>query len=171
MRGLFRRIKLIKWCCMKYLLPAALVLVSLGIAGYFVYMATNRTITQLEGTLLQFFILAAGLAGSFWFGRQSAMRAAREIIRPHARSAFRRLVSLYSSLARVAETVESAELSESVVDYRIALARVDATVKGQIEMADDALEDWRDIALEDVDELWQRHLLSENQENEGQENE
>ena len=145
-------------------------LLSLGVAGYSVYVSTNRSLTPLEGALLQFFILSVGLSGSFWFGRQSAMKVAREIIRPHARAAFRRLVSLYSSLSRVSEIIKSAELSESVEDYRIALARVDATVKGQIEMADDALEDWRDIALEDVDELWQRHLLSESQENGGQEN-
>ena len=155
---------------MRYFLPAALMLISLAVAGYSVYVTTNRSLTPLEGALLQLFILSVGLAGSFWFGRQSAMRAAREIIRPHARAAFRRLVSLYNSLSRVAEAIKSAEQSESVDDYRIALTRIDATVKGQLEMADDALEDWRDIAPEDVDELWKRRLPSENRENEGQEN-
>ena len=138
---------------MKYIVPIGLVLVSLAVAGYFVYMATNRTLTQLEGTLLQLFTLLAGLAGSFWFGRQSASKAAQEIIRPHARAAFRRLVSLYASLARMSATIHSAQRLESVEDYQIILARVDASVEEQLLMADDALEDWRDIVPEDVKEL------------------
>ena len=163
-------LSLVKCWRMRYFLPSVLVLISLAVAGYSVFVATTRSLTPLEGALLQLFILSVGLAGSFWFGRQSAMRAAQEVIRPHARAAFRRLVSLYNSLSRVAEAIKSVERSESVDDYRIALTRIDATVEGQLEMADDALEDWRDIAPEDVDELWRRHIPSESRKDEGQEN-
>ena len=144
---------LLEWSSMKYVLPLGLVLVSLVVTGYFVYMATSRTLTQLEGTLLQIFALLAGLTGSFWFGRQSAREAARDIIRPHARSAFRRLVSLYIIFSGVSKAIDTARDRDSIEEYRAAMAWIDGSLTAQMLMADDALEDWRDIAPEEVKEL------------------
>ena len=135
---------------MKYVVPAGLVLVSLLVTGYFVYMATNRTLTQLEGTLLQIFALLAGIAGSFWFGRQSATRAAMEVVRPHARSAFRRVTSLYSGLARAAAIIEESRDFDSVEKYHVAFARLEELVSSQLATVDDALEDWRDLVPTEV---------------------
>lgn len=89
------------------LAPYFLILIYLGVAGLFSYTATKRTLPPLESVILQLFAVLTGLGGSFIFGRQSAREAAREIIKPHARSAFRRLLSLYHSLSRVAVTIES----------------------------------------------------------------
>ena len=136
--------------------PVLLVLASIGVSGLFAYVATTRTLTNLESVLLQAFALVTGLIGSFIFGRQSAREAARAIIKPHARSAFRRLLSLYQSLSRVAIAIESSQNSKAPEDHQVILAKLEAIVVEQLATADDALEDWRDIVPEDVEELRQR---------------
>ena len=136
--------------------PFLLILISLAVAGLFSHAATTRTLTGLESVILQFFSLMAGLVGSFFFGRQSAREAARELIKPHARSAFRRLLSLYQSLSRVATTIESSQNFESPVENQVTLAKLEAIVVEQLASADDAIEDWKDIVPEDVKDLDQR---------------
>lgn len=118
-----------------------------------VYTAAIRTLTSLENVLLQVISLSAGLAGSFIFGRRSAREAAREIIKPHARSAFRRVLSLYRSLARASATIKLSQAPESEEALQVTLARLDTIVTEQLAAADDALEDWRDIVPDDVKEL------------------
>ena len=134
----------------------ALLITSVVVASLFVYTATSRILTPLESVILQLFTLLAGLGGSFIFGRQSAREAAREIIKPHAKSAFRRLLSLYQSLSRVATTIESSQNFESPVENQVTLAKLEAIVVEQLASADDAIEDWKDIVPEDVKELDQR---------------
>lgn len=134
--------------------PHLLILISLGVGGFFAYVATTRISTGLESFLWQAFTLVASVVGAFLFGRQSASEAAREIIKPHARSAFRRLLSLYRSLSRVADHIESSH--ESHEACQVTLAKLEAIVVEQLTTADDALEDWRDIVPEDVEELRQR---------------
>ena len=136
--------------------PALLLLFSIGISIILAYTATQRTLSGLESTLWQIFVFAGGLAGSFIFGRQSARETAREMIKPHARSAFRRLLSLYQSLSRAATTIESAQISDSHENDQVALARLEEIISEQLSTADDALEDWRDIVPEDVEELKQK---------------
>jgi hypothetical protein len=120
------------------------------------YTMTKRTLTGLESVLWQIFVFAAGLSGSFIFGRESAQRTAREMFKPHARSAFRRLISLYQSLQRVATTIESSQKSCCEEDYHVTLGKLEAIVTEQLTTADDALEDWRDIVPEDVNEIHQK---------------
>jgi hypothetical protein len=141
---------------LNWVLAALLVFVALGISAFVVYITTQRTLSSVEGILWQVFVLTAGLSGSFTFGRQSAEKTAREIIKPHARSAFRRLVSLYESLSRASSEIRSLNDSASPEDYRVTFAKLDAIVIEQLTAADDALEDWRDIVPEDVEELKQK---------------
>lgn len=133
--------------------PALLLLMSFVVSAFAVYIATQRTLTNLEGALLQGFALVAGLVSSFIFGRQSATDAAREIIKPHARSAFRRLMSLYESLSRVGAEIENSKAQNGVVTCEIVLAKLEAIVIEQLATADHALEDWSDIVPVDVAEL------------------
>lgn len=126
------------------------ILTSVGMAILFAYIAATRVSTKLESGLLQAFILFTSLTGSFIFSRQSASDAAKALIRPHARSAFRRLLSLYRSLQRVSRAIESCT---SPAEYPITLATLKAIVGEQLATADDALEDWVDIVPEDVQEL------------------
>ena len=58
-----------------------------------IYISSARSLTSLENTLLQFFALLFGLVGSYFIGKNSAKDAAYEIIKPHAKSVFRRLIS------------------------------------------------------------------------------
>lgn len=138
-----------------YQLILSIFLLVMSIAGavYFVYTATTRRLTQVEGVYLQALPWITGVLASLVFGRMSARTAVREVIRPHARSAFRRIVSLYDSISRVARTVAEAQESDDNHDHLIALSKIEAFVVEQLSTADDAIEDWRDIVPEDVDEL------------------
>ena len=133
-----------------------LLLLCLGVSSFFVWEATTRSITNVEGVLFQVFALATGLMGSFIFGRQSARAAAREMIKPHARSAFRRLTSLYVGLSEIARIIDAARNLRSNDDQRLALAKLEGLVVGLVATVDDAQEDWRDIVPEDVEDLPQR---------------
>ena len=155
---------------MKYLEwigPALLLILSITVSVILAYTATQRTLSGLESTLWQIFVFAGGLAGSFIFGRRSARDAAREIIKSHARSAFRRLIFLYLTLRHAANMIESSQSSESLEDYHVVLARLEEIVTAQLLTADDALEDWNDIVPEDVKELKQK-LESEDAVEDGQ---
>jgi hypothetical protein len=111
----------------------------------------------MEGALFQTLSLGLGLVGSWLFGRQSARAAARELIKPHARSAFRRLVSLYSGLSRLAAMLDSAKRSSAPsAECGAVLDKLAAVVTEHIMTADDAMEDWSDIAPDDVEAVRQR---------------
>ena len=120
-----------------------------------VYIVVDTPLTDLENVLLQIIFLAIGCSVSFFVGKKSVEKAAKEIIKPHARSAFRRLVSLYESLSRASTQIQSLDNSESSEDYRFTFGVLDAIIIEQLSTADDALEDWRDIVPEDVEELKQ----------------
>ena len=139
----------------KYIVP---VLIGLGILALIilVIIAATRNLSGLESVLLQIILLAIGSSISFFIGHRSAREAAEEIIKPHARSAFRRLISLYNGLSRAATVIESSQSSKPDEDYQVALARLEEIVTEQLTTADDALDDWRDVVPEDVDELKQK---------------
>lgn len=136
--------------------PVFLVLVAIGVSVFVAYTATTRTMNGVESVLWQIFVLVAGLTGSFIAGKQTARESAKEIIKPHARSAFRRLLSLYLSLQRAAAEIKSSQSTESHEDHQVVLAKLDAIVTEQLATADDALDDWNDIVPEDVAELKQK---------------
>ena len=78
---------------------------------------------------------------------------------PHARSAFRRLISLYNGLSRVARAIAGTE------DDAVKLKIIEAIVVEQISTADDALADWEDVVPEAVAEITKTiHRPSERQE-------
>jgi hypothetical protein len=131
-----------------------LIVASIVVAGIFAVVAMYRNLTGLENVLLQVFSLGIGLLGSFVLGRESAREAAKDLVKPHARSAFRRLVSLYQSLSRLAVAIQNARpVNNSDPVHPSVLDKLESLVIEQIATADDALEDWRDIVPEDVEEL------------------
>ena len=87
----------------------------------------------------------AGLGGSYIFVRQAAITG------PHARSAFRRLASLYGSMGRVANIIAEEAPEDDATKMKI----IEAIVTEQIATVDDALSDWQDIVPESVEELRQ----------------
>lgn len=131
-----------------------LIVGSIAVSSIFIITVSKRPLTQLEMVFFQVIILCLSLSGAFIFGRQSAMQAAREIIKPHARSAFRRLLSLFYGLSRLATAIENARSSELIKnDPIIILDKLEALVTEHIFTADDALKDWEDIVPDDVDEI------------------
>lgn len=132
---------------------------SVIIAIIFLVMASMRDLTSLENTLLQIFSLGLGLVGSYVLGKESARETARELIKPHARSAFRRLLSLYKSLSRLATAIQLARQGADGNDQATnILDRLEVMVTEQIGTADDALEDWNDVVPEEVANLRARLL-------------
>lgn len=132
----------------------AFVVLSVVVSVAFLLMASHRDLTALENTLLQVISLGLGLVGSYVMGKESAKETAKEIVKPHARSAFRRLVALYKSLSRLAYAIQGARASATENAQAVAiLDRLDAIVTEQIGTADDALEDWNDVVPEELASL------------------
>lgn len=130
----------------KYI-PILFVVIAFVLMSLFGYLSTTRSLTEMEAYVFQILSLFTGLVGSFLFGRQKTRNSIKEIVEPHARSAFRRLISLYRSISRVAEIIESDD------DDQQKIAVIRAIVFEQIATANDALEDWRDLVPEAVEEL------------------
>ena len=80
------------------------------------------------------------------------MEAARDVVRPHARSALRTILSLHDSLVRLSRRIE--EFKRTSDDHRFDI--VQAIVHEQIPIGGSAVEDWRDIVPEDVEEVLER---------------
>ena len=140
----------------KYL-PFLFVGASFVIAGVFIYTSVGRNLTTLENTLFQIFTLSAGLVGSYFLGRESAAQNAKELMKPHAKSAFRRLLALYRGLSRIGGEIEVSRLNLSTDQYlNSCLGKLEGMVTEQIATAADALEDWNDIVPEEVQELKQK---------------
>ena len=129
----------------------SIVLVLAGVVGFGVMMFVSamRSLTSLEQVLFQVLILGASIMASWRIGRNSAMSAAQETVRLHARPAFRTVLILYESLTRLSFDIHSS--NEDNPDVR--LERAEAIVNEQIEIGRSALEDWRDIVPEDVEEI------------------
>lgn len=135
---------------------AGIILITLGFivsAVFLLIAAAIRPLTSLENVTFQIMSLAGGISGSYLLGRESAREAAIDIIKPHARSAFRRLISLYSSLSRLAVAIEASRPVNDEPLHSSVLDRLEAMVTEQIVTVDDALEDWRDLVPDEVEEL------------------
>ncbi|WP_152986982.1 hypothetical protein [Bordetella bronchiseptica] len=127
---------------------SGLLLVGLAIlvSVTFIVVAAYRELSALENTLLQVFSLGVGLIGSYILGQESARDAGREMMKPHAKSAFRRLLSLTQSLSRLAQTMaEIRPRNEASSQAAVLLDRLEGIVVEQIAQAADALEDWKDV--------------------------
>ena len=135
-------------------LAAVLVLGAVAFSIFFILVATDRELTGLEATFFQVVVLFLSLAGSFVGGRQFATTSAEQSLRRHAKSAFRRALSLYRGLSRIAMILT--ENAENRSDIQTVLAVIEAIVKEQIDTADDALEDWREIVPDDTEALERR---------------
>ena len=136
---------------------------SIVISVAFIWAASSRELSTLENVLLQTFALGAGLAGSFIYGRDSSRHAARDLIRPVARSAFRRLMTIYRGLAQLNLDIDTArERANGEFVNGAVLDRLQATIVAHTWTAADALADWQDMVPEDVSEL-RAELLSHTQ--------
>lgn len=118
----------------------------------FVVFYYFRTTTPLENALFQILMLGTGLLGSYHFGKNSARDGASEIVKLHARPAFRRVTALYNSLYRLSSLIE--DLKQDKPDSRLDLLQ--ALVSEHIATGQDAMEDWRDLVPEEVAKIERR---------------
>jgi uncharacterized integral membrane protein len=111
-------------------------------------------LTELENVLFQVISLGIGILGSFLLGGATAKENAINIVRPHAKSAFRRVLSLYASLFRLRGTMESIIRDlDGNPEAMAALVRLKDVVTEQIETSAHTLEDWEDLVPDEVTEL------------------
>lgn len=142
-----------------------LVASAIVVSAIFIVVATFRDLSALENTLLQVFSLGVGLVGSYILGQESAREAGREMMKPHARSAFRRLLSLTQSLSRLVQTMGAVRLEVANSPQGVAIVdRLEGIVVEQIAQAADALEDWRDVLPEEFQAMKANPLGSTQQE-------
>lgn len=136
-----------------YIIAPLLIIISFSLVWFFLYIASQRNLSSLENIFLQIFILTTSLAGSFLLGKIFSQNSAYDAIKPHARSAFRRVLALYGGLSRLAKSVDN-EINVSKKNN--ALEKIKAILIEQLATADDALEDWNDIVPEEVEEIESR---------------
>lgn len=138
---------------------------SVGLLGLSVYTASTRETSALENTLLQFLGIFAGAAFSWLIGDGGGQDRAEKEMRARARPAFRRVVRLYEAHGRVVGQIGNlghslaAQATNGKVDLRLvdaALNTIAVQVSEQLGTANDAMEDWRDLAPDDVEELERR---------------
>ena len=146
------------WCDTMKINPHVPLLTVFGIAAIaFIILNFYRSMSAVENTLFQVLISGTGLLGSYIFGKNSARDGALDVVKPHARAAFRRVFALYKSLYRLSEKIE--ELKEEGPDPRLDL--IQALVNEHIATGEDAIEDWRDIVPEEVEEIERRRTRNE----------
>lgn len=131
-------------------LAILLVTGAIAFAVLFVVVSATRELTTLELIVFQVMVLLLSLLGSFAFSREFAAGAADQSLKRHAKSAFRRVLTLFRGLSRIA-----AVANDPGADLHSALAVISAIVREHIATADDALEDWREIVPEEADALRQ----------------
>jgi hypothetical protein len=140
------------------------VVLGIAVAVYVVIVSGQRQLSQLEFALFQIIEVALTLVGAFFVGQRSASAAAGDVVRPHARSAFRRLTSLYEGLGRLSNSIAErrefiarvANRNRASVDIAHVESQLDilaVQVTAEIATANDAMEDWRDLVPDEVARL------------------
>lgn len=130
----------------------ALMVLSLTALIVLVYLSSLRPLNPAELVALQVVILGAGIGASWIFSQSSATNAAENTMRLHTRPALRRVLDLYVSLGRLSDRIK--EYNTQNPDNRLDV--IEAIVDEQLGTVDSALEDWRDIVPEDVEEIVER---------------
>jgi uncharacterized membrane protein len=131
-----------------------LIALAAAISVIYISKASPGKLTDLENILFQVITMGIGLLGSFFVGTATAKESAKEIIKPHARSAFRRVLSLYASLGRLLEAISKSK--QNLAGHPEAIAAIEkfeSLVLEQIYTANDTIEDWGDLLPEETAEI------------------
>lgn len=148
--------------------------VTLTIALY-VIVSAIRALTNVETALIWSVGLLLNLCGSFLLGRRSQREVAEERATVLARSALRRVVSLRDALQRLQDLIEEERnvLAEraNARDLRVnemlevsfalqGLKNLFSVVTEHIATAEDAIEDWKDVAPQEWEQIQQQMDLA-----------
>lgn len=129
-----------------------------------IHVTTRKDTTNTETALWTFILFAIGLAASFYFGRQSVSAAAADVVRPQAKAAGRRLVTLGKGVGALRQALKlhqgAAEVAAEREHGKVPLEMVDLASRSleiqldlQMRTVVDALEDWRQFDPEIANEL------------------
>lgn len=149
-----------KW----YAVRGAALLVLIALLVLTIFVTSRKSTTNGESALWTFILFAIGLGATYYFGRKSVSEAAADVVRPQARSAGRRIITLgkgigffraamkvqHSAARNVAAENDGKVPIESV---DLAYATLELQMQQQVLMVIDALEDWREFDPEIVNEL------------------
>ena len=131
------------------------IFIMVGSVAAILVTAAVRDLTTFEMILIQILATCAGIVGSFLLGQASVAQGARDVIRPHARSALRQLLVLHDGLRKSSDKIE--EFKASGDDPHLDI--IQAILNEQIPMARSAIEAWRDVVPDDFEEIirrWQK---------------
>lgn len=129
----------------------ALIALAVFSSVLFVNKASERKLSDLENIQFQIITMSIGIAGSYLLGGVTAREAAEDIVRPHAKSAFRRVMALYASLARLHETMDKVKPTLVATPQAIAaIERFQDLVIEQINTSGNTIEDWGDLVPDEV---------------------
>lgn len=141
----------------------ALLVAAVAVSVFKIAQSGERTLNQTELAAFDAITLILSFLGSAAIGGQLQERATRRLIGPHGRSAFRRAAALFAALSRFQQQIgkERASLASQVDDQEfVAMAVVDMALDAimtqvgeQVQTANDAMEDWRDVIPEDIAEM------------------
>jgi hypothetical protein len=123
---------------------------TLALAVLTVVVAVRTPPNTLAAGLLQAGTLIAGVVAAYLFAKASASSAAKELVRPYARSAFRRQRGLYRGLGRLIDEIDEQMSTQTNKD---GLRVLRAMIIEQTGMSGDALDDWRDLVPDEVEKL------------------
>ena len=137
--------------------PLIFIILSIILSIIFLSLSAYNPLTPLENILFQIFILVAGIGGSHALGAKSSKEMAQDMIKPRAKSAFRRLISVYSNLQRIATLISGYDKSNEKVAVTV-LLQIEQIVIGEITTVDDSMADWHDIIPNEVEELMKTRL-------------
>jgi len=147
-----------------YLVRGGVLIFLVALLVLTIVITGRSSTTNGESALWTFILFVIGLAATFYFGRKSVSEAAADVVRPQARSAGRRIITLgkgiglfraamreQHSAARHAATENGGNVP--IASIELAYATLDLQVEQQMLSVIDALEDWREFDPEIVNEL------------------
>ena len=141
------------WKHWEVALIGASIMIAVIFAAIMVIIAANRPLSYLEATLFQIIALGAGLAGGLYGSYKFGQRTAAN--RLYARSALRSVLVLHSGIRRLYHAIEVLKTGKS--DERLDLLQLQ--IEDQLEVANAAINDWRDVitdGLDDVDGMFEQ---------------
>ena len=137
---------------------AGLFSITIALAIVTMFVALSKTPNQAAAGLLQSLTLVLGVGVSIYAGRRTSIRSAQESIKPLARSAFRRALTLRRASVEIMNTFDqyAVKLDEqktpggdvAMLHVAFAFDALKSQVGGQAATIDDAMWDWRDILPE-----------------------
>jgi hypothetical protein len=130
-------------------------LVAAALAVLTVIIGVHTPSNTLATSLLQAATFIIGVLAAYIFAKASAAAAAIDLVRPYARSAFRRQRRLYEGLGRLIDEIDL-QMSSDDANSHPGLRILRAMIIEQVGTSGDALDDWRDLVPDEVAQLERR---------------